>query len=119
MPLADLGHGLTERLEVVRPGLIDKDVAIGQEQNPLTRARFPQSPDDLEGCVGLAGASGHDQQNAILSFGDSLNGAIDSVQLVIARLLAAPVTMEILGENSFDGIVEVLVGTVPLPQLGR
>src|SRR3546814_13977832 len=47
--------------------------------------RLPQPPDDLKGGVGLAGAGGHDQQNAILPTSDGLNSAIYGIGLVVTR----------------------------------
>ena len=37
----DLGHRRAKRQEVVIFGLIDQNVAIGQEQDPLLTFRFP------------------------------------------------------------------------------
>jgi hypothetical protein len=51
---------------------------------------LPQPPDDLEGGVGLAGAGGHDQQDALLAAGDGFDRAVDGVELVVARRLAEP-----------------------------
>ena len=85
LPLLDLGHGRAERLEVVGHGLIDQDVAVGQKQDALLRLGLPKPPDDLKGGEGLAGAGGHDQQDAILAAGNGLDGLVDGQQLVIAR----------------------------------
>jgi hypothetical protein len=63
-------HGRPERLEVVGPGLVDEDLAVGQEEDALPGRRLPQPPDDLEGGVGLAGAGGQDQQDALLPLGN-------------------------------------------------
>ena len=86
--VGDLGHRLAERLEVVGLGLVGEDVAIDQEEDALLGARLPQPPDDLERGVGLAGAGGHDQQDAVLAAGDGLDGAVDGDELVVARRLA-------------------------------
>jgi hypothetical protein len=86
---AELGHRALERPEVVDHGLVDQDVAIGQEQDALCLgAALPQPPDDLEGGVGLAGAGGHDQQHAVLAARNGLDRAVDGVELVVARRLA-------------------------------
>ena len=77
MRLRDLGHRLAEGLEVVGLGLVDQDVAVGEEEDAFLRARLPQPPDDLERGVGLAGAGGHDEEDAILALGDGLDGAVD------------------------------------------
>ncbi|MNG00503.1 hypothetical protein D3C84_834410 [compost metagenome] len=64
LTIGDLGHRLAEGLEIVVLGLVDQDVAVGQEENSLLLLGLPQPPDNLEGGVGLAGAGGHDQQDA-------------------------------------------------------
>ena len=87
--VGDLGHRLTERLEVVGLGLVGEDVAVDEEEDAFLGARLPQPPDDLEGGVGLAGAGGHDQQDAVLAAGDGLDRAVDGDELVVAGRLAA------------------------------
>ena len=67
LSLLDLGHRRAERLEVVGLGLVDEDVAVGEEQDALLDAGLPEPPDDLERGVGLAGAGGHDKQDAVLA----------------------------------------------------
>jgi hypothetical protein len=42
----------------------------------------------LESGVGLTGAGGHDQQDAVLALGDGLYRRVDGVALALARLLA-------------------------------
>ena len=85
LAVGDLGHRLAERLEVVGLGLVDEDVAVGEEQDAFLRTRLPQPPDDLKGGVGFAGAGGHHQQDAVLASGDGLDRAVDGDQLVVAR----------------------------------
>ena len=89
LAVLDLRHDRAEGLEVVDQGLVDEDVPVRQEQDALDLARLPQAPDDLEGRVGLAGAGCHDQQYAFLAAGDGLDGAVDRLDLIVARLLAA------------------------------
>ncbi len=64
------------------------------------RPGLPQAPDDLEGGVGLAGAGGHDEQDAVLPLGDGFDGLVDGDALVVARLLAAAV-LEVVLEDDF------------------
>ena len=64
---AELCHGGAEGTEVVHHGLVDQDIAIGEEKNALSLPGLPQAPDDLEGGVGLAGAGGHDEEDAVLA----------------------------------------------------
>jgi hypothetical protein len=111
---AELGHRALERAEVVDHGLVDQDVAVGQEQDALLGAALPQAPDDLEGGVGLAGAGGHDQQHAVLPGGDGLHGAVDGIELVVARRLAG----RIVGRGDATDVgAPAFPGTVTAPQL--
>ena len=107
---AELGHRGAEGAEVVDHGLVDQDVAVGEEQDALLAAGLPQPPDDLKGGVGLAGAGGHDQQDAVLALGDGFDGCVDGIALVIARGLAAAVVEVVLQDNLF------LVGRQALPR---
>jgi len=90
LALADLGHGRTERLEVVVLGLVDQNVAVGQEQDAFFRAGLPQSPDDLECRVGFSGASGHHQQDALLPLSDRLDRVVDGGGLVYRGVRPVP-----------------------------
>ena len=76
---AELRHRRAEGAEVVDHRLVDEDVAVGEEEDALLAAGLPQPPDDLEGGVGLAGAGGHDEQDAVLALGDGLDGGVDGV----------------------------------------
>jgi hypothetical protein len=67
---------------------------------------LPQAPDDLERGVGLAGASGHDQQHALLPLGNGFDGAVDGDALVVARFAAAAIGVERLLDE-FDGFGRV------------
>src|SRR3546814_750181 len=87
-PIGDLSHRRAEGLEIVGLGLIGEDVAVNQEEDSLLRPSLPEAPDDLESGVGLAGAGGHDQQDAVVATGNGLNGAIDGDELVVARRFA-------------------------------
>ena len=99
--VGDLGHRLTERLEVVGLGLVGEDVAIDEEEDALLGARLPQPPDDLEGGVGLAGAGGHDEQDAVLAAGDGIDRAVDGDELVVAGRLAGAVVVVVLRGDGF------------------
>ena len=96
---AELGHGRAEGAEVVDHGLVDEDVAVGEEEDALLAPGLPQPPDDLEGGVGLAGAGGHDEQDAVLALGDGFDGRVDGDALVVARLLAAAVVEVVLEDD--------------------
>ena len=98
---AELRHGGAEGPEVVDHGLVDEDVAVGEEEDALLASGLPQPPDDLEGGVGLAGAGGHDEQDAVLALGDGLDGGVDGVALVVARLLAAAIVEVVLEDDFF------------------
>ena len=96
---AELCHGGAEGAEVVHHGLVDQDIAVGEEKNAFLAPGFPQAPDDLEGGIGLAGAGGHDQEDAILALGDGFDGLVDGDALVVARLLAAAILEVVLEER--------------------
>ena len=83
------------------------------------RPGLPQPPDDLEGGVGLAGAGGHDEQDAVLALGDGLDGGVDGVDLVVARRLAAAVVEVVLEDDLLGFGREALPGAIPRPELGR
>ena len=117
--VGDLRHRGAEGLEVVRLGLVGEDVAIYQEEDALFSPRLPQPPDDLEGGVGLAGAGGHDEQDAILAASDGIDGAIDGDELVVARRFAGAVVVVVLrGDGHLRGL-EAFGGAVALPKLLR
>lgn len=113
----DLGHSLSEGLEVVGQRLIEQDVTVGEEEHTLHRARLPKAPDDLERGVGLAGAGGHHQQHPALPMGDGLDGALDGDPLVVARLLAAAVVVVREADNSLYLIGDAFPRPVAAPQL--
>ncbi len=96
---AELCHRGAERAEVVHHGLVDEDVAVGEEEDALLPPGLPQPPDDLEGGVGLAGAGGHHEQDAVLALGDRLDGPVDGDALVVARLLAARIGVVVLEDD--------------------
>ena len=114
---AQLGHCALEGLEVVDHRLVDEDVAVGEEEDAAVGVRFPEAPDDLEGGVGLAGAGGHDQQGALLAFGDGFDGAVDGDDLVVTRGLAGVVI--ILFEDRCGFGRDALPGEIALPELFR
>jgi len=69
--------------------------------------------------VRLAGARGHDEQDAVPPLGDGLDRRVDRVDLVVPRRLAAGV-LEIVLENGLFGFRrQALPGSIALPQRGR
>ena len=98
---AELGHCRAEGAEIVDHRLIDKDVAVGKEEDALLAPGFPQSPDDLKSRVGLAGAGGHDEEDSVLAFGNGFYCCVDGVRLVVARRFAAAIVKIILQDNLF------------------
>ena len=116
---ADFGHLAAELLEVVHAGLIHENVAVGEEQDALLGACFPEPPDDLGGDVGFAGAGRHDQQDAVLAFGDGLDGAIDGDFLVIAGLLIRGGQVVVLLDHRNLRGGEALPEAIAPPQFGR
>ena len=119
LSLLDLGHRRAERLEVVRLGLVDQDVAVGEEQDALLDPGLPEPPDDLERGVGLAGAGRHDQQDAVLSVGDCLDRAVDGVELVVTGRLAGAVVVVALGDDRQPIRRDLLPLAVSLPEFIR
>lgn len=65
------------------------NIVASQEKEPLFSIFFPQALYDLEGGEGFSLASGHNQQHALLNFGNKLNAMVDGHALVIARFAAA------------------------------
>jgi hypothetical protein len=90
LAVRDLRHRAAERLEVVRLGLVDEDVAVGEEEDPLLHPGLPQAPDDLERGVGSCPCPSPSRGGCGLAFGHGLDHAVDRVDLVVARSLAAP-----------------------------
>ena len=63
----DLGHCIGERFEIVDHGLVNENVSVSEEQDPLDLAALPEPPDDVESGVGLACPGRHSQQQALLA----------------------------------------------------
>ena len=97
----DFRHRGAERLEVVCLRLVGKDVAIHEEEDAFFRAGFPETPNDLERRVGLAGAGGHHEQAAFLTSGNGFDRAVDGIELVVARGLLRTVVVVILRGDFF------------------
>ena len=114
----ELRHRSAKRTEVVDHGLVDQDVAVGEEQDALLLAGLPETPDDLEGCVGLSGARRHDKQQSVLPFGYGLYRSIDRVHLIIARYLSAAIIMVILKNGQFCFAIQCLPVAVARPEVG-
>ena len=109
---AQFGHRRAEGAEIVHHRLIDEDVAVGKKEDAFLAPGLPQAPDNLKCRVGLAGAGGHDEQNAVLALGNGFYRGIDGVGLVVAGRFAAAVVEIILqddlfliGSESFPGAV--------------
>ena len=60
-------HRLLEVAEVVANWSGRRGCAVGQKENAFLQAALPQTLDDLEGGVGLAGAGRHDEEMAIVA----------------------------------------------------
>ena len=118
--VGDLGHRLTERLEVVGLCLVSEDVAVDEKEDAFLCTRFPEAPDDLKGGIGLACACGHDEEDAVFSPGDGLHGPVDGDELVVARGFSGAVVVVILGGELLLGGRPALGGTIARPQfVGR
>ena len=116
---AEFCHGSAEGAEVIDHRLINEDVPVSQEENALLALGLPQAPDDLKGRIRFAGASGHDEQNAVLPLGNRFNGGVDGIALVIARRFAAAIVEVILEDDLLLVRGQSLPDPVSLPQLSR
>jgi len=116
MAMGDLRQGAAEGREIVGLRLVHEDVAIGEEQDALLDAGFPEPPDDLESRVGLAGARGHDQQISVLAPCNRLDGSVDGRNLIVTGLLAASVHVVVLGDDLFCFGCNALPRTIALPK---
>src|ERR1019366_4803469 len=92
--------------------LINKDIAICQEENSLLPASLPQAPDNLKRGIGLPSAGSHDQENPILAFRDSLDCRIDSVALVVAGSFTATIVIVILEDDLLLVVSQALPSAV-------
>ena len=111
-PRAEFGHGRAKGTEIIHHRLIDENVTVGKKENALLPPRLPQSPDNLKGGVGLAGAGGHDKEDSVLALGDGFYRCVDRVGLIVARILAAAILkiilqddLLLLGRQSLPGAV--------------
>jgi hypothetical protein len=73
--------GRAKRTDIIDHSLINKDVAVGEKQDALFPARFPQAPDNPKRRVCFAGAGRHDEQYAVLTLGYGFNRGIYSAGL--------------------------------------
>lgn len=118
LTVGDLVHHFAKGREVLLHGLVDQDVAVRQEENAFLGLCLPQPPDDLEGGVGLASTSSHDQQHALLALGNSFDGAVDGHALIVARLLATAISVErLLDKLDGGGFNKPLPLLVKRPQI--
>ena len=115
----ELGHGTAKWAEVVDHGLVNQYVAVGQKQDAFLLPRLPQPPDDLKRGVGLAGAGGHDQQDAVLTFGNSFHRRVHGVALVITRLFATAVIKVRLLDYLFLCRGQPFPSQIAAPKLSR
>ena len=116
---AELRHCRAERPEVVDHRLVDQDVPVGKEKDPLLAPRLPQPPDDLKSRVSLARASRHDEKDPVLPLGDRLDSGVDGIALVVAGRLAAAVVVVVLKDEGFRLRHETLPGAILSPEVGR
>ncbi len=96
----DLAAGVAEGGEGLVLGVVDQDVAVGQEEDSGWRCspvRFqparPELPADLKGDEGFAGAGGHGEQDAAIARRGRFDRPVDGDFLVVAQALAAEVVI--------------------------
>ena len=83
----DLAHDFFERFEVLRHGLVNQDIAVGEIKDFLFCLRFMQTMYYLKCSICLACAGSHHYQHTFLSFGYGLDGSVDCYPLIITWLM--------------------------------
>lgn len=71
----------------------------------------------MEGGEGLSSAGGHDQQDAVLPFGDRFDRGVDGVALVVVGLRSSLANPIVLQDDLFDVGGEPFPGDVAGPQV--
>lgn len=99
--------------------MIDQNIAIGQKEDALPGLRLPESPDNLKGGEGLAGARGHDQQEALLPLGNGFDGLVDGDELVVTGSFVAAVAVVVLGDDGVLLAVKTAMGSPHAPERCR
>ena len=113
-------HLVFEMPEITTPGLIDQCIAVSQKQNAFFCACFPQAMDNLKSGIGFTCASSHGEQDALLTFGNSLNRTVDSYLLVITRASAGAIKKIVLDAYTFSFFRDdTLILFITQPQLFR
>jgi hypothetical protein len=92
-------HFIFEMLEITFSRLVNQCSSIRQKQDAFLRSTFPQSVNDLKRRVGFARPRCHDEDKAILSFGNRFDGSIDGNLLIIAWFSARPIEKIVLGDD--------------------
>ncbi len=75
-----------ERREVSGNGLIHEHIAVRQIEDALNQAGLEESPDDLEGGIGLSGTGCHHEKQTFLTGAERFEHGIDGLTLIVARL---------------------------------
>ena len=116
----DHRHLVFEMPEIATPGLIYQGIAVCQKENTFFRTDFPKAMNNLKGSIGFTGAGRHGKQDALLTFSNGLDRAVDSNLLVIARASAGAVEKIILGAYAFGfRRGDTFIFFITLPQLRR
>ena len=102
-------------VEIVYERLVGEEVSIYEEERPLGSLGLPETPDDLEGCVGLTGASSHDQEEPVLAFGNGFEAAVDRLGLVVTGFFAVAVFVVGLENEFFFVSLDITVFLVAFP----
>ena len=89
-----------QRGKILLDRLIHQNITVSKIKDFSFHTALQHPIDDLEGSIGLAGASGHNQQNPLLSPCNGVHGTVDGITLIIS------------------GRVGVLAGIVGLLQYG-
>ena len=72
-----------KRCKILLNGLIDKDISVGQIKHFLFHTAFQKPIDDLEGGICFSGAGCHDEKKPVLSAGNGVQSAVNSLSLIV------------------------------------
>ena len=79
-----LVYDLFQWSKILLDRLVYQYITVGKVKNLPFHFALEQTINNLEGCVCLAGASGHNQQQAVLPSGNSINRSVDGYSLIVA-----------------------------------
>ena len=99
---------LFERSEILLDRLGHEVVAVCKVEDLAFHTAAEQAVNNLESGVGLAGAGRHDEQDAVLSTCDGIEGPVDRIALIIARRVGGLARVERLRDELLLFCIEAL-----------